>query len=999
MADDACPILKARNDKREYRRVKLPNELEVLLVSDKETDKAAAAMSVNVGYFNDPEDMPGLAHFLEHMLFYSSEKYPEEDSYSKFLTEHGGHANAYTSAEQTNYHLDVSHEYLEEALDRFAQFFICPLLSADATAREMKAVDSENSKNLNSDGWRLRMLLKSVSSDSHPYHKFGTGNLQTLDEAPRSQGKDTRDELLAFYRTWYSANIMRLVVYGRHPLDELESMVAAKFGPVANEHKAPLAVPGQPCDREHLQLLIRAVPVTEGHSVEFSWPMPSERRVYRTAPSRYLSHLLGHEGKGSVFALLKSKGWATGLSAGETESSWEFAFFSISVELTEEGHAHFEEVASLVFQYLTILRSEGGVVPWIFDEVRDMCEIKFHHQDVRPPFSYVSGLAANMQVYPAEDWLAASSLPREFDPATIRAVLDHLTPSNVRILWVSKSFEGVATRAEQWYGTKFSTEPLDSGLVQAWAAPAVAGDLHLPPPNEFLPSDFSLKDSSGASKHPVLLRQTPVSRLWHKPDAAFLTPKAYVILDFSCPAAYTSPEAAALTRLYTMLLQDYLNEHAYAAEISGLSYSIEPTTLGFQVSVAGYNHKLTLLANKILSRLVAFEVLPDRFGVVKEKLLKHFLNRQYDAPYQQALYDLSVVLDHRRWHLDEYKDVLPGLSPEDLAAFFPHLLSRVHIESYIAGNMAAAEAEQFLAHVEEVLAHGPGLKVRPLFASQHAEKRVVQLPPGAAFYHPLPGLNPDEDNSALLFYLQVGQDEPHINALLELLVQTAKRDAFHQLRSVEQLGYIVFLLPRNDHGVRGIQGIIQSNVKDATGLEERMEAFWEGFEQTLGALSEEEFQTHVEALVAIKTEKFKSLGEETGFYWRELEDGTLMFDRVEAEVAELRSIELEELRAFFAERVKAGASGRRKLSARIFGGGHQAAYREALQGPTMAAHAAGRLSPVVSIRENGVTVANGVEEKLGAPAGTVCIDDVYTFKNSMPLFSSFKGRLQGLHKL
>ncbi|MQL84678.1 hypothetical protein Taro_017188 [Colocasia esculenta] len=80
-------IVKPRTDKREYRRVVLSNFLEVLLISDPETDKAAASMNVDVGSFCDPDGLEGLAHFLEHMLFYASEKYPLENSYSKFIIE------------------------------------------------------------------------------------------------------------------------------------------------------------------------------------------------------------------------------------------------------------------------------------------------------------------------------------------------------------------------------------------------------------------------------------------------------------------------------------------------------------------------------------------------------------------------------------------------------------------------------------------------------------------------------------------------------------------------------------------------------------------------------------------------------------------------------------------------------------------------------------------------------------------------------------------------
>lgn len=61
-------------DDRQYRVIRLPNELEALLVHDPDTDKASAAVNVNVGSFSDAEDMPGLAHAVEHALFMGTEK-------------------------------------------------------------------------------------------------------------------------------------------------------------------------------------------------------------------------------------------------------------------------------------------------------------------------------------------------------------------------------------------------------------------------------------------------------------------------------------------------------------------------------------------------------------------------------------------------------------------------------------------------------------------------------------------------------------------------------------------------------------------------------------------------------------------------------------------------------------------------------------------------------------------------------------------------------------
>ena len=61
-------------DDRSYRVIRLPNQLEALLIHDPDTDKASAAMDVNVGSFSDEDDMPGMAHAVEHLLFMGTKK-------------------------------------------------------------------------------------------------------------------------------------------------------------------------------------------------------------------------------------------------------------------------------------------------------------------------------------------------------------------------------------------------------------------------------------------------------------------------------------------------------------------------------------------------------------------------------------------------------------------------------------------------------------------------------------------------------------------------------------------------------------------------------------------------------------------------------------------------------------------------------------------------------------------------------------------------------------
>lgn len=205
-------ITKSNEDRRQYRGLELSNKLKVLLVSDPTTEKAAAALQVNVGSLSEPDELPGLAHFCEHMLFLGTEKYPTENEYATFLASHGGMTNACTGEDYTRYFFDIIPEHLSGALDRFAQFFLAPLFTESATSREIKAVNSEHEKNIPLDNWRIHRLEQCMARPGHIYRKFRTGNTKTLEEVPQSLGIDVRSELLSFHSRWYSSNIMTLAV-------------------------------------------------------------------------------------------------------------------------------------------------------------------------------------------------------------------------------------------------------------------------------------------------------------------------------------------------------------------------------------------------------------------------------------------------------------------------------------------------------------------------------------------------------------------------------------------------------------------------------------------------------------------------------------------------------------------------------------------------------------------------------------------------------------------
>lgn len=128
------PILNPSLEGRKVEKLILKNGLQVYLVSDPGAEQSAAGVAVGAGSWEDPKEYPGMAHFLEHMLFMGTGAYPNEFEYMQFINDHGGKVNAFTASDRTVYMFSVNNDAFDESLDRFSHFFIDPLFLPTALA-------------------------------------------------------------------------------------------------------------------------------------------------------------------------------------------------------------------------------------------------------------------------------------------------------------------------------------------------------------------------------------------------------------------------------------------------------------------------------------------------------------------------------------------------------------------------------------------------------------------------------------------------------------------------------------------------------------------------------------------------------------------------------------------------------------------------------------------------------------------------------------------------
>ena len=355
-------INKSPNDDREYRYIILDNQLECMIVKDKDTQKSAACLDVRVGAALDPKDTPGLAHFLEHMLFMGTEKYPEENVYTKFISDNGGSDNAFTTLENTNYHFDVSNEGFEKALDMFAQFFICPLFDKNSVEKEMKAVDSEFKNSLQSDPERYYQIFQSESNPDSAFNRFTSGSLETLSK------EGIIEELKAFHTRWYSANVMKLCIYSNRDLDDMEAIIRDLFTPIVNKHvEVPSFTDPPAYSEENLGNFYRVKPVLDENELNLCFWYPCYEKDYYYEVLTYLRHIFGHEGENSLLSALIKKDLATDIIASYDHILHAFSYFDINITLTDKGFDNYEEVLEIVWARIHDLKKTGPL-EYVFNE-------------------------------------------------------------------------------------------------------------------------------------------------------------------------------------------------------------------------------------------------------------------------------------------------------------------------------------------------------------------------------------------------------------------------------------------------------------------------------------------------------------------------------------------------------------------------------------------------------------------------------------------------------
>ncbi|KAJ2818353.1 metalloprotease, partial [Coemansia sp. 'formosensis'] len=592
-----------------------------------------------------------------------------------------------------------------------------PLFKQDCVDRELCAVDSEYKGLLNSDFWRSHQIECKLCSPGHPYSKFMPGNIETLQQGAKDHGLNLYEELVKFYNKYYSSDIMKLVVYGNHSLDQLAEWAASKFSGIKSRGDNVQRDIGHPVSAEFLGKVIHFETIDDNHTMSMTFPVPDVRAMYRSDPFSYISHLINHEGQGSILAYLKRKGWAVGLGAGpNTSQNKGFCEFTVSISATPEGLEHYEDIVRTVFVYVQMLVSSGPQ-EWVQQEMSSMRRIKFDNKAKVDALNWALDymhLIHNEYVAP-EHVLSKDRAYEKFNYDDILHCLSFINPNNFRVFLSALKHESIdCSEIEPYFGAAYHVGCLSADLLHELSSDSIhVDDLRLPERNQFMPTDFTIKNPNmlgdAAVLRPTLLRLNDNFELWFKQDDQFSTTKGNIYLSINVPTVGSSPLNRVMSLFYCSMLASDLDEDLCNAACAGLRFGAYSTSSTIEVSVAGFSSKLPELLKTVLERVVSFKVDSTQFSVYMAKFKQAYGNVSNSTPAELCGTYMNYISNSSTWHYKLVESELPKITLDKLQAHVDSLFDVTFTKMCMVGNFDEADALKVADTVQDIIKPTPNL--------------------------------------------------------------------------------------------------------------------------------------------------------------------------------------------------------------------------------------------------------------------------------------------------
>lgn len=750
----------------EFRTTKLPNGLEVTLVHSELSSESGVSIAVNVGSSNDP--IPGLAHFMEHMMFYSSKSFPQEDYWTTFINTHGGHTNAYTSLGQTVYFFSIAHQALQEGVHIVSRAFAEPIFSPEAARRELIAVKSEKERGLFDESNNLIVMLELILGS--PFNKSTIGDMEKLDVA------NVTDYMYEFWSKYYVSSNMKICIVSNFSLDEVEDWVRLYFGDLKTGFKIEKI--GYEANEKNY---VVGDKVLDGDVGLVFWNVPGETWQYQEID--FLCYLVS-------YSLSK-------LTGGEFEIEKYFDNGQDAILLLAGFIENNEGPGSLFGVLLSaaveVKQYSNETLYELWLDYRSLHLNRFLYSDPLQSVELAVTISENMLSYPEYLYYAGSSIKFYYSFDKIQSLLSGLIEEKASYVYSTDDENLQLNSYNDYYDFYYN-------ISQTSFSPANIYFKHLEK-NEFIPHSLKLVMNK-FTEDCIQIQDSPNFKYWYKYNTSLRKP---VVTISTLVITENWDQDKAIAFIHNLIVYQSLKTRLEYWQLAGYDYSIEVVYAGIEIRVTGWNEKILDFFNEVLLKFMNSD---ERMFLRLKSALIRYTQDKVTESYKLAIEYLNKILTKNSLTTQELIQKWKKLSASDYTYFKLHLKYSRN-DFFVFGNTNLPNS----TFVQNYF-------TKPSKHIEKQEKISIMVKNHSIFYEST------QNQNALLNWYEFGPINAKQFAVIQIIDSVFRDKAFIYLRTQAQLGYTVALGYSNSFASNALYLIVQGASHSVEFMEKTVEEFW-----------------------------------------------------------------------------------------------------------------------------------------------------------------------------
>lgn len=867
-------IIKPKFDTRQMVAGKLKNNIKYALVCDDNIDNTYISIVVKVGTFYDPKDYNGLAHFLEHMLFMGSKKYPNNKYYFNRLNEHNGNSNAYTFGTTTMYYFNVHNDGVLEMIDIFSQFFIDPLFDQDSINQEINIINNEHINNIDNYRWQREQLLLDLTDENSVTNNFGTGSLKTL------KHDDIREKMIDFYKKYYTTDNISICIVSSFSIKKQLAILKNTFEIIPITQSVPFEIT-KPFYTKNNGKFYHMKTIATIYEIIYIWELPLSINFVHDKEILLFIYIFQFSEKGLAFHL-KSIGYIENIDVAYIHTG----SFIITITLTKLGTEHLNYIESALLNYMKkIAKLDIKQYALYFQKI-----LKLGFDILKlDSFNIAYTLSSHHHYYDSKNiYYGCYLINNIFETSHYQNIYNKYIITKQFIKIICCPSIKIKIKSKQYfkineYNAKYTELYKSTNNIVSKKINCMKID------NLFFNCDLKIIQTLDQYNIPTMI----APNIFYSGSSKFNEPFVYILLHFNNSTYFESPKNCMLTRIVCNILDFIITSIVSKYQLVDCNvfvYSLYSTSsISINIKVLNYTTIFGLFLKKLYMILSHIDIFYDKLSkkyidsiIVNYKEMLEPPKIIYGWSYTDAYVNSKVYSTNFSDNM--LYNSMKEIRPKHIKQYINKLFKSSSLITYVCGNIDKINVVKQLVKFNRLLGNKLSSNIFVPTIKLIKNKLIKTK---------------KTNTNCVTYYYPIGFYDYKIIVLTYLFRNIINQEFYNELRTTYQMGYMVRMNIIHTNNYYYIEQRIQSS-KKVNIIEKRIKIF---NKRILNIVMKANFNKYIDMIKNMFDDKINSIHDIFTKYSDEITNNTFVFNRTKLLLDQINNITKNDLILFVKEKI------------------------------------------------------------------------------------------------